>query len=127
MVKTHLYSILSGKTFSPKKAEKLFNISLNDKNEPGDIGKTGRYKGRKIPFGSCVFEEGSDNNLDEQEKILVQLESCLSELHNINVEDIILHLDVEYEGQCNFELSGKFLTKASLLKIPLTISCYSVE
>ncbi len=60
------YCRLWGDQFSPMAVEEETKIHFDRKNEPGETGKTGRYKGVPIPFGSGEIdfsETGASSDL----------------------------------------------------------------
>ncbi len=44
-----------GSTFQPGRAEQLTGLLFTEKNEVGDIAKTGRYKHQPLPYGAASF------------------------------------------------------------------------
>jgi hypothetical protein len=42
-----------GDRFRPSGLKSIEGIQLRLINEPGEIGKTGKYKNRPLPYGSC--------------------------------------------------------------------------
>ena len=119
MITMELSCILTGKNFSPALAERLIGHELFEKNESGEIARVGRYKGLPFPYGSCTIRD------DASLKVVVDfLEKNQAELFGNGVEDIVLQLNVTYEGQCNFELDPLFLSRVAKLSQTLSISCY---
>jgi hypothetical protein len=114
---------LYGEGFSPKAAEVLTGLSFKEKNELHEIGTRGRYIGKPIPYGNAILEAQVEHasNLD---KILDLIGNHLTIFRDCGAEDIVLHCDVFFDKQCNFEFSEPQLAKISKLNIPLTISCY---
>ena len=115
---------LSGTQFSPREAEKLLGISFVTKNEPNEIGTTGAYKGKAIPYGSCKIETSPQMKGRDELWIAGMLDKYINQLRAAGVEDVMFTMVVEHDGQCNFELSADFLAKMAKLQIPLGISCY---
>lgn len=114
-----LSCILIGENFSPSALEKSMNIFFHQKNEKGEIATIGRFKGRPLPYGSCVVCDESN-----QEIVMDFLEKNLDILKKNGIDNIFLRLDVIYESQCNFELDPNFLSRIVKFSIPLSISCY---
>ena len=44
-----------GQSFSPALAERTTGISFSSKNEPGELGTTGRYAGQPRPYGAATL------------------------------------------------------------------------
>jgi hypothetical protein len=113
--------LVQGARFSPATAERISGVGLSDKNEPGAIGNVGRYKDKPIPYGSATLESHPPVDLDT---LLDTLSRCIQAFRDAGAEDITLHCDFFYRGQCNLELSLAQITCLSKLQIPITISCY---
>jgi hypothetical protein len=114
--------ILVGKDFSPSSFEDATGYRFVDKNEKGEIAKTGRYKNCPIPYGSATIRDEQN-----QENVLGFLEKSKNKLLNMGVESINLQLNVAYETQCNFELNADLLMCIAKLSIPLSVSCYESD
>jgi len=122
------YSLLRGKVFSPAEAERVTGIRFTVKNEPGDIGTTGRYRGHPTPYGAAQIDfedEGMTGDMISPEsRILDLLERHITAFRNAGAEEIILHLDVTFRTrQCNLEQSPALLARLAALNIYVTISC----
>jgi hypothetical protein len=101
--------------------EKAGNIVFSEKNEPGATGNAGRYRSKPIPYGSATLESDPPDDLDA----LLDILTCsIAKFREAGADDITLHCDVFYSGQCNFEFSVNQIACLSKLKIPITISCY---
>jgi len=126
MVKISAHCLIQGDSFSPSVAEKLSNIVFVEKNEPGSIGNNGRYKGIPVPYGSATLEvETLQNDSNGIDALINTLKECIVKLRQAGADDIILHCDVFYEDQCNFELAVHQIVAMAQMKIPMTISCYN--
>lgn len=122
MIVISQYCILKGDNFSPKKTSDILNISFDEMNEKGELGIIGRYKGKAIPYGSCVIR--TEN---EEYKILNILEKHIYDFKKYGVEEIMLHWDVAYQQQCNFEIGVDYINRLSKLSIPLSVSCFDSD
>lgn len=61
----HFYTFIAwGKQFRPSQIDFAFTES----NDPGDIGKIGRYKGEPIPYGSIEIKVS--NNIDYMDRLI---------------------------------------------------------
>ena len=114
---------MQGEKFSPKIVENELGIKFSEKNEPGEIGVLGRYKGKKYELGGAILKspEGIDESLNWILNVLCKHKNYLLKC---GVEDINLTLNIEYENQCNFELTKKHLSQLTSLNIGLAITCY---
>jgi hypothetical protein len=126
MVEIGGYCHLHGDTFSPSKVEAEFGVRFQSKNEPGEIGTTGRYRGKPVPYGSACYVFGNDRS-EKAFRIdppLIDLLRNRQRLQEAGVTDVSLHFDVAYTDQCNFEMDPAFLKAAAELDLPVTITCY---
>jgi hypothetical protein len=130
MIKLKSSCILQGNNFSPSLAESKTGLSFFKKNEVGEIGDYGRYKNKAMPYGSaeiCKTEKESSQDNGTIDYVIDILTRYIDVFRLCHAENIVLHMDVEYDSQCNFELSSDLLAQIANLKIPLTVSCYSTE
>ena len=116
--------ILLGIDFSPEVLLPFLcdELEIKDRNERGDIGKKGKYKGIAQPYGSCVLTSSKR----DFEYFLANVTKALNgyESQNKVIDDKILTLNVFYQGQCNFELDSKVVNLLNENNLSLEISCY---
>jgi len=122
--KCHLY----GDSLSPKAIEEKTKILFKKKNEPGDIGNTGKYRGTPIPYGSATLQptdELMQTSSKEALKWLLGLVKANLDIFRKNgASDVTLDLVVFHDGQCNLEFSVDELRRIAELGLPLTLSTY---
>ncbi len=117
MIKMSCICILSGLAWNPDLLLLPEQIEVLHKYKIGDIIARGRYKGKKSEEGQLAISGQVDIMLD----LLLSIKRKeLWKLFNyINV-----NFNIEFEGQCNFELSNPQINKISELGIELGITCY---
>lgn len=116
----------SGPQFSPGVVERRTGVRFSRKNECGEMGMTGRYRGQPIPYGSGDFQ-GPEAGLDPQvpdEHFFESVEALARECSAAGATSMRLHLDVEYVDQCNLEWSSAFVSALGRARVAVTISCY---
>lgn len=115
-----------GRAFSPRAAEQALGVRFSHKNEPGDRGVTGRYFGRPTPYGSGTLEHepGAFGDLIAADAWILGDPSLIAELRSRGATELVLYIDVEYEAQCNFELSPELLAALSRLGVTVGFSCF---
>lgn len=116
--------ILSGERFSPERAEAILDLHFDVKNEVGELGTIGKYRGREIPYGSGTINSPEVADDLSNSRVLHVICDNLDKLYAIGLEDIMFTLIFEYDEQCNFELSYDFMSQFVQLGIALSISCY---
>jgi len=125
MINIYQYCILQGDYFSPSLAEAKTGITFSKKNEPGDVGNVGRYRGKSIPYGSAEIialnEKGNEDSID----FIVNILDKYCEVFRLcGADNIVLHFVISYIDQCDFEFSPEFINKLAKLKIVFAITCY---
>ncbi len=126
MVKIGVTLRASGPEFSPEEAERHSGIRFSKKNEPGDLGRIGRFQGQPLPYGSGELngpESGMDLKIPNRsffESIERLARACLA----AGATSVLLHLDVAYTEQCNLELSNEFVSALARTGVAITMSCY---
>lgn len=111
---------MQGEKFSPLLASKRLRIRLRDPVEPGQIMRSGRYKDRPSPDGRARYFL-ANGNLD---RLLKNLPALAANLRAQGAEDLTLFVDIEYEAQCNWELTPHQLQQLANAEVPLGVSCY---
>ena len=86
----------------------------------GDVIKKGEHKGNSMDESAMTLE---GNLLD----ILEFLDTQKPTSNWGRIEYLDVCLLIEFESQCNFDLSVEEIEKLNLLGIPLSISCYEKE
>ena len=126
MVKIYPRITICGDNFSPKKVENDTDMLFSNKNEKGEIAKQGRYKGKPLPYGSADIIP--PNTLQgEKQKLLYIIDKynkSKNKIKEFDDIDIVFHIDVDYQNQCNLAFDVDILEKIANLKIPVTISCW---
>ena len=124
------YCRLWGETFSPKIAERKTGIRFDRKNEPGENGTIGRYKGRPIPYGSAEIDFKNDGDsadlFSPGARILDILKDHLPSFQAAGVKEAVLNVNVFYKEQCNIEQSPELLRRLAGLGVALNISCQQI-
>lgn len=119
----HIY----GKEFSPAKAEAVIGIQFEHKNEPNQIGSAGRYKGKPIPYGSAVIKfsnSGDTADLISVDAPILDIIEQYFTSKSLGEDEILLHLNVWCENDCNLELSHALLVRLGSLNVGVTITCF---
>lgn len=126
LIKVNAVFRASGPEFSPDNAERNSGIRFSQKNEPGDIGTIGRFRGNPLPYGSCELN-GPKTGMD----LLVPDPSFFESVEHVaraclaaGATSMLLHLDVAYTEQCNLELSNEFVSALARAGVTITMSCY---
>jgi hypothetical protein len=122
--------VAQGTAFSPGDAERALGVHFSRKEEPGEIGTSGKFAGRSIPYGSGIIEyeaNESDDELIPAHGWILGNPTLVSELGSRGATEINLYIDVEYEAQCNFELSTELLASLSKLGVTVGFSCFRRE
>lgn len=129
MIDIRSYFLISGGEFRPSLLERMAaGLQVRMSVDAGDIGSSGRFKGKSTPVGSALVELTEDaanvSGIHPEERLVDLLVENVSILRSCGADDIVFHLNVEYDGQCNFEIDPSLLKKLSLIDAHLAITCY---
>jgi hypothetical protein len=116
----------SGSAFSPESVETRIGVSFSKKNEPGEIGTIGRYRGQPIPYGSAELSD-AENGADlmvPNVLFFAAIEKLAQACVAAGATSVLLHIDVAFTDQCNIEMSHDFISAVGRLGIPVTMSCF---
>ncbi|MCB9061886.1 MAG: hypothetical protein H6622_10220 [Halobacteriovoraceae bacterium] len=131
LILTQISLSIYGDSFSPSKIKESEDLKFDNKNEVGDIGKRGRYKGKPIPYGGAslyiekkfpVKEKDGDELIPSS--FLDLIENNMDSFKNAGGTDIELRLSIFWKDQCNFDFSPDLIKRIGNLNIPFLISCY---
>lgn len=116
-----------GEKFSPACAEECTGFAFDDKNEVGDLGLTGRYKGQPTPFGAARLKPPPD--VQDSDKIMwlaTLLKDKIEQMAACGLEEAHFYVGYFYENQCNCTLTAQETKAIAEVGIPLCFSCYDV-
>jgi hypothetical protein len=117
-----------GEAFSPSFAEERTGLHFAEKNEAGEIGTLGRYKGVPIPYGSSTLlppcQVTIENPVYGLEWLAQAVKQHRQSFEKAGATRIVLDLNVSHDGQCNLEFGGGLLRKIAESGVTLTVSCY---
>ena len=124
----HVRTCLSctGARFSPQVIEARIGFKWTVAHEPGAMGGMGRYLGRPIPFGSAELISSYDSEMlaVPDQEFFRKAEAIIRVGKEMGIEECILRMDVEFQGQCNLELGPHFVSEVQRLGVPLALTCY---
>jgi hypothetical protein len=125
-MKFHPFCSLCGGKFSPSLAEAKTGLALSQKEEPGEMGKRGRYRNAPMPYGAAHICSARDDYASLKE-VLDNLAKNITVLRECGAERIqywlVASCNLE-EEQCNLEFDVTFLKTLAELQVPLLISIY---
>jgi hypothetical protein len=130
-----------GSEFSPDAAERLLGFNLGvRRNEPGDVGIRGKFRGVRVPYGSLILDLGEvapfkdtvyydDSNADllPLSMRIFSQPSIVDVLRECGATDVVLTVNVAHDGQCNLELGPALLRALAQLNVVVAISCYEAD
>ena len=112
-----------GKNFDPTPFLQLAGINIISYKYVGDVGDTGRYKGKPYPYASIDF-----SSLDDDFDAFIQrLHTFKNLLTECDAEEKKIDIARYYTTQCNMEFNSNTLSLIGDLGLDLTISCYAED
>jgi hypothetical protein len=128
MIKIRASVEFQGDTFSPSNAEIATGIVFTEKSEIGDVGKTGKYKGKSLPDGRASLAPPDSVVWHERVLWLIhELERKIEGIRRCGASDIHFSVAYYYDGQCNCDLSEEEIKGLSRLGIPYWFSVYQID
>ncbi len=131
MVRVRATCICSGPGFSPRNAEAQSGLRFSRKSEPGELSEVDRYQGHSPGHGRAELplqEYGLFSDLTGKNSApLDALGRSLEALRRSGATDLRLRFDIEFAGQCVFELSPELLKKLGELGLTLHVSCFEAQ
>jgi len=126
MIEVTGYFAAMGPLFSPGQVEAATGVRFTTKNEPGELGARGRYRGKAIPYGRADISGNASGAalVSPDSELLKQALAIIEPCRIAGATSFVLHLDVKYWNQCNLEFSPSFLSAIAALGADVTITCY---
>jgi len=116
-----------GEKFSPTHAEECTGLTFDQKNEVGEPGHTGRYKGQPKPFGAARLK--APTSLPDSDKILWLANVVMGKIERLaecGLEDAHFSVAYYYQDQCNCSLSKEESRAIADVGVDFWFSCYGV-
>lgn len=114
---------LRGEVFDPSKFIKIDHpLSLTNISIPGEIGKIGRYKNKKIPYGCCTIITDIDYPIDKRVEVLINfILDNKGKFDQLGISGI--GIDIYWYGvQGNMELTADELKLITSLNLPISMT-----
>jgi len=127
MVYIESFCIIQGERFSPNEFNSKAPVFLENGNEPGDLGSSGRYRAKAIPFGSgrlntpAELESGVNAPVNWIAEALEQTSNLLQDL---GADKITVFVNVAYNEQCSLEFDPALMHKLAAVGAHVAINCY---
>jgi len=117
-----------GESFSPSKLESITEVKLVRAKEVGDIGETGRYREKPLPYGAGHLESRSRFAVDLESPLIQFLKKYGDRLHEVGCESVTLTIGYFCtNAQCNSEFSAEVLSLLGKYNVSVCVSIYTKE
>ena len=116
---------MAGTNFLPNKVENLYNITLEETELKGEIGKKGRYKNKPLPKSSaCINNKKEEGYIDhsEIERIAILAADIYKNRKKLLIEYTSFFITYYYCAQCALGFTKKELKLFSKLN-EIAIDC----
>lgn len=117
---------LWGESLSPDLLRGIPDIQFRTANEANEIAKSGRYRGKVRPFGTCRLST-PDSVTENKVEWMADFVAAHKEKFEAAGATRIVFWIYWYGSQGNMELSVVELEKLALLEIPLAMDYIFVE
>lgn len=119
----------TGRSFFSSGSRKKNRDKVFQKNEPGDIGTIGPYRGKPIPYGSADLalltpNEDIQGDLTIDNPLIQTLIQHHATFRACGATTLYVYLAVGYEDQCNMAFDTKLMKALGECDIELWVSCY---
>ncbi|GHT53766.1 hypothetical protein FACS189446_2000 [Bacteroidia bacterium] len=109
--------VLVGEQFFPNFIIIPREITIIQKNDPGDLITFGRWKDTLANQGELIIS----GNIED---ILIFIEYIKKSDFYVFITEINISITYCYQDQCNFEISHEHLRRFSTLGVSLGITCF---
>lgn len=119
MIKIRTHCTFYGDNFYPEQLENKLNLVFDEKNNPNEFLQDTKIK---VEYGTATLickGKGYPNN-----KYLDKISLIIKHVNAFKIDKAVLHMDIEHDGQCNFEFSPELLKKIASLNITLSITTF---
>jgi len=121
MVRVFTKIFTAGQCFSPADAERALGVTFELANEPGARGRSGRI----LDDGAAWLRIGPPEGAPTLSAATAsEAVARLDALRTLGASDPTIHVDVEYDGQCNLELEPDVLGILASSGATLALSVY---
>jgi len=117
---------MQGKSFYPTKLQDITGVIVTNANNPGDNGRTGKYRDVPVPYGAgeWFMTNNSETPYGQTFTQLVRLiEMHFPSIKKCGADELVIYMNIYYDKQCNLEFSPHELGKLSALGVTLAITC----
>lgn len=117
--------IVSFEIFGEAFAPSLVPFNFSEQQDPGDIGTTGKFKGRPLPYGSASYRVPADvENADRIKHLVAVVKPLLAAIREAGATEWHVSIGRVFDGQCNEEYSQEELLLIASLQCGLVYSAY---
>jgi hypothetical protein len=131
MVRIRVTCSISGPAFSPALAQRTTGLTFQRTNEPGEANQVDRLQPRGGYLGHAelpIQDYGELSDLSTRNSAaLMALARSIEAMRRCGATALVLKIDVEYTGQCQFQLPTELLRRVADLGIPVAIACFASD
>lgn len=120
VTRTQISFVASGQAFRPS----AVNAPFSDCEEPGEIGKRGRYRGVPVPVGSATISvpEGQQDGLRYLHETVSPL---LPVLRAAGATEFFVHITYHHDGQWALGFSAEEMRMIADFGCDVSVDCWS--
>ncbi len=119
IMRTQISFVASGKTFRPS----TIDVPFSEREDPGDIGKLGRYRGVPVPIGSASFNvpESEEEGIRYLHGLVFPL---IPVLRASGATDFFIHITYQYDHQCALGYDAEEMRMLADFGCEVMIDCW---
>ena len=122
ITRTQISCVASGESFRPSAVSAPFS----ETEEPGAIGRRGRYRGVPVPAGSASFDV-PENEQDGIGYLHRQVYPLMPALRAAGATDFFVQITYHYDQQCALGFGSDELRLLAEFGCPVSIDCLGAD
>lgn len=119
VTRTQISFVAVGQAFRPSTVEAAFS----EREDPGEMGKRGRYRGVPVPVGSATFcvPESESEGIRYLHETVVPL---LPVLRAAGATEFFIHITYHHDGQCALGFTAEEMRMLADLGCEVSVDCW---
>lgn len=117
VTRTQISFVAVGQAFRPSTVEAAFS----EREDPGEMGKRGRYRGVPVPVGSATFCVPESEGIRYLHETVAPL---LPALRAAGATEFFIHITYHHDGQCALGFTAEEMRMLADLGCEVSVDCW---